>query len=299
MYPRKRTWFASIHAVNGNFAAALLAALGLSACFYPADRGRALEVRVQKLREENERLSARAEAADQKLATTMPRLDEKIAEVTGALESLDKASRRSTADIGVQMQKAVEDVAKLRGEVETYLHKIQELEEGLKKLSDSTDQRIAALQGEDARREAEAAKRREELARPSTPSEFYELAVRKAQADPTVGRQLFMEFIKKWPKDARAGEAHFALGETYRKEEKCREALYEYGQVIQEFAKAGSAPQAYLRSAECFLALKMRDEAKLALKELIKSHPKAPEAKNAKGKLAELEKAPPKKEGKR
>jgi TolA-binding protein len=65
--------------------------------------------------------------------------------------------------------------------------------------------------------------------------------------------------------------------------------------VIQDFAKAGAAPQAYLRSAECFLALKMKDEAKLALQELLKSYPKAPEAKQAKAKLAELEKAPPKK----
>ncbi len=299
MYPRNRTRFASIRGVKMNLAAALLAALALPACFYPADRGRALEVRVQKLREEDEGLKARADAADQKLAATVPRIDEKIAEVTRALESLDKASHRSSADIGVQMQKAVEDVAQLRGEVETYLHKIQELEDALKKLSDSTDQRIAAVQGEAAKQEAEAAKRREELARPSTPNEFYELAVQKSQADLTVGRQLFVEFLKKWPKDARAGEVHFALGETYRKEDNCREALHEYGQVMQDFPKADSAPQAYLRSAECFLALKMKDEAKLALQELIKSYPKSPEAKDAKAKLAGLEKAPPKKEGKK
>jgi TolA-binding protein len=285
---------ASIRDVKTSFAAALLGALTLAGCFYPADRGRALEVRVQKLKEDNDRLSARADEADQKLAATVPRIDAKISEVTRALESLDKAAHRSSADIGVQMQKAVEDVAQLRGEVETYLHKIQELETALKSLSDSTDQRLAALQGEEAKREAEAAKRREELARPSTPKEFYELATQRAQADPTVGRQLFVEFLKKWPKDARAGDAHFALGETYRKEDKCREALYEYGQVIQDFARADAAPRAYLRSAECFLTLKMRDEAKLALQELVKNHPKAPEAKDAKAKLVELERAPKK-----
>ena len=47
---------------------------------------------------------------------------------------------------------------------------------------------------------------------------------------------------------------------------------------------------AYLRSSECFKKLKLTTEAKLALDELVKQHPKSDAAKTAKTKLAELSK---------
>ena len=82
-------------------------------------------------------------------------------------------------------------------------------------------------------------------------------------------------------------------------DDKCREALYEYGKVIQEFTKTRSAPDAYLRSADCFKKLKMVAESKIALEELLKQHPKSDAAKSAKVKLQELDEKPatPKKTG--
>lgn len=85
-------------------------------------------------------------------------------------------------------------------------------------------------------------------------------------------------------------DAHFGLGEVHFLEAKCREALYEYGKVIQDHPKSKVAPQAYLRSADCFKELKMIDEAKLALNELIKTYAKSEQAKLAKARLAELDK---------
>src|SRR5688572_16437217 len=96
---------------------AALAALALGGCFYPADRGRALEAKV-------DRLASQTDENEQKVNAALPRVDEKLAQVERALEGLDKASRRTDADIGVQLQKTVEDMAQLRGQVETYLHRI-------------------------------------------------------------------------------------------------------------------------------------------------------------------------------
>lgn len=250
---------------------------------------------MDRLLADNQQLVAKAEAADQKLASTMPRIDEKISEVTKALDGLDKASRRSDADIGVQMQKAIEDVARLRGEVETYLHKISELETGLQKLATETDQKFVALKGEEAQRAAEAKKKAEELKRPTDPKEFLELADTKAKdGERVLARQLYGEFLKKWPKDAGVPQAHFALGETFRAEDRCREALPEYGKVIQEYPKAKISPSALLRSADCFEKLKMKDESKLALEELVKGYPASAEAKQAKTRLAQKAKPAPK-----
>ncbi len=271
---------------------ALLSLLTLSGCFYPANRGRALETKVDRLGAENTRMAEELKQAREQLAATLPRIDEKVAEVTQALDSLDKASRRNDADIGIQLQKTVEDMAQLRGQVETYVYKISELETSLARVTEESEKRMLALQGSAAVKEAEAKKQAEALQRPTDKKEFLALAQEKAKAgDALVARQLYTEFLKKWAKDALAGEAHFGLGETYFSEDKCREALFEYGKVIQDHAKSPSAPEAYLRSSDCFAKLKMKDESRLALEELIKSYPKAEAAKKAKAKLAELDKA--------
>ncbi len=267
-------------------AAALgLALAALPGCFYPSDRGRALEARVDKLTAENEQLAAQLREAQDKLTTTMPKIDGKIAEVSRAMESLDKAARRSGADIGVGLEKTVQDVAALRGQVETTQFKLTELEAAVKKVTDDT---------------ASAKKKAEESTCPPEKADCLKLAGEKATSgDLAVARALYAQFLKKWSKDKddSVAEAHYGLGETFFNEDKCREALYEYGKVIEEFAKSKTAPGAYLRSSDCFRKLNMQEEARIALEEVVKGFPKSDAAKTAKVKLAELEKAkkaPPK-----
>ena len=266
--------------------------LALSGCFYPADRGRALEARLEKIDATQARLQEELTQTRAQLDATLPLIDEKVAEVSKALQSLDTASRRTGADIGIQLQKTVEDLSELRGQVETYLYKIGELEAALARTSTETEKRLLALKGDEALKEAEARKKAEELKRPTDKKEFLALAQEKAKAGDTVlARQLFSEFLKKWPKDALAADAHFGLGETYFTEDKCREALFEYGKLLQEYPKAEATPNAYLRSSDCFKKLKMQEESRLALEELVKGYPKSEAAKTAKSRLAELDKA--------
>ncbi len=266
--------------------AAAVSAL-MSGCFYPADRGRALESRVDRLQGENDALRAELEKSQKDLKATLPRIDEKVAEVTTALELLDKASRRSDADTGVLLQKMVEDVAGLRGQLETYVFQLNEMQTKLATVQDETEKRIVALQGPEAVKAAEARKKLDELERPTQPKAFLELAASKAKGgELAVARKLYDEYFKKWPKDALRGEGHFGMGEAWYAENKCREALFEYGKVIQEFPKTTSAPDALLRSADCFSKLKMNAEAKLALEEVVKSHPNSAAAKTAKARLA-------------
>ncbi|HSP78526.1 MAG TPA: tetratricopeptide repeat protein [Myxococcaceae bacterium] len=270
--------------------------LALSGCFYPADRGRTLESRMEKLDARTAQLEEELRQTREQLASTLPRIDEKIAEVTRALESLDRAARRTGADIGVQLQKTVEDLAQLRGQVETYQHRIGELEAALARVDEDTQKRLLALKGEGALKEAEARKKAEELERPTDKKAFLALAQEKSKGgEVLLARQLYAEFLKKWPKDALSGEAHFGLGETYFAEDKCREALFEYGKVLQEYPKTASLPEAYLRSSDCFKKLKMKEESRLALEELVKSHPKSAAAKTARARLEELDKAGKKK----
>ena len=258
----------------------------LGGCFYPADRGQVLEDKLEKLTVQNK-------ALEQELKETRDKQNATLDDVQKALEQLDKASRRSDADVGVQMQKTVEDVATLHGSMETIQYRLGVLEDAQKKTNDELAKRAEA--------DAAAEKKKEELKRPDDPKEFLKLAETKIKdGDVPLGRALYNEFLKKWPKDEKAGEAHFGLGETYYSEDRCREALYEYNKVIQDFAKSASAPDAYLHTSDCFKKLKMVAESKLALETLVKEHPKSDAAKTAKVKLAELkagDKPAPKKGG--
>lgn len=259
----------------------LLLALTAAGCFYPADRGRLVEVRLDKIDNTTARLEQQLKESEAKGAET-------VTKVQVALESLDKAAHRSDADLGIQLQKTVEDVAALRGLVETYQYKVAELEAALKLAKEELSKKATDA---DAAKAVEAKKKADELKRPDDPKEFLKLAEGKNKdGEVVLARQLYNEYLKKWPRDEGVGDAHYALGETFLVEDRCREALYEYGKVISDFAKSKAAPNAYLRSGECFKKLKMNTESKLAFDELIKQFPKSDAAKTAKTRLAELAK---------
>lgn len=269
--------------------APLVAVLAGGGCFYPADRGKLLEAKLDRLESDNKRLVAELEKTRGDL---LPRVDAKIQEVTQALEKLDQASRRSDADTGVLLQKTIEDVAALRGELETNQHRISQLRAALDAVQGELEKKVLQILGPEAAKQYEARRKMEEIERPSDPKAFLQLAQSRARAgEPAVARRLYDEFLRKFGQHELAGEAYFGLGELWRSEDKCREALFEYGKVIKEHPKTASAPQAYIRSAECFSRLKMNDEARLALEEVVKSHPKSEAAKTAKARIAELDKA--------
>lgn len=280
----------SMQTVRTLIAAALAAAVG--GCFYPAERGRAIEARMERLESDNHALREELDKTKADLDAQLPKIDAKIAEVSKALTDLDKAARRSGADTSVQVQKNVEDLAELRGQMELYLHQLEELRGQLQTAQADTEQKMLQMMSPEQAKAYQDRKKLEALERPADPKAFLALADQKARAGDTgVARNLYDEFLRKWPRHELAGEAEFGLGELWYKNDKCREALGAYGKVIQEYPNTKSAPEAYLRSSDCFGKLNMHDEAKLALEEVVKNHPKSAAAKTAKAKLASQSKS--------
>jgi len=249
-------------------------ALLLTGCFFNLERGVLLEERVRQLTQENETLQLEVK--------------ESQARVSQALEQTEQWARQSGADIGVQMQRSVEDIAQLRGILELLEHRIQELEAAQTALHAKTQSWTATPAPDTAGASGATAPR--QAAKPDEPKAFLKYAQEVLeQKDIEEAQALFNEFLRRWPKDSAAGEVHFKLGETYFEKKHWREALYEYAKVIQEFPKTASAPLTYLRSHECFKQLKKLPESKLALQELVRVHPKSAEAKKAAELLKSLE----------
>lgn len=273
-------------------ALALLAAPSLTGCFYLADRGRALEARVDKLDDERGALEAKLEATRATLAATE-------AALKSALDQLDKSARTTGANIGVKVDAAIQEVAELRGALESSQHRLGELEKRLAQLEAARAGSAgvggeAAAPGAPKGTQPEAAERPKDTVKwPDDPKELLRLADEKRRGgELELARRLYAELLRRWPREPQAGEAHAGLGQAWFADGKCPEALYDFGKVITEHKKTRSAPVVYLQSAECFRQAKMLPEAKQVLQELLQEFPKSDVAKQAQQLLAQLEKRP-------
>ena len=270
----------------------LLALLCLSACWVPVERGRQMEARIERLEGESE---ISAKQLDEQRAVVRERVaavDLKIVEVQKKLDELNATAHRSGADLAVSQDRLGEEVRRLNGTLEELSHRLDLLDRAAAAQKSDTDARFAALKGSGALDEYEARRKVGELKLPASPGEFLTLAQgQEAKGERAVARVLYEDFVKKWPSDARAADAHFRLGELWFGDKRWREAILEYGKVAQDFPRSDKAPDALLKTGEAMVALDLKDDARRLFEEVTTRYPKSTAAKRAKARLAEL--APP------
>jgi tol-pal system protein YbgF len=278
----------------------LLALLCLSACWVPVERGKQMEGRIQRLEGESE---ISAKQLDEQRAVVRERVaavDAKIAEVQKKLDELNATAHRSGADLAVSQDRLAEEVRRLNGTLEELAHRLDLIDREVAVQKSDTDARFAALKGAGALEEYEGRRKMAELKLPANPGEFLALAQgQEAKGERAVARALYEEFVKKWPSDARAADAHFRLGELWFGDKRWREAILEYGKVAQDFPRSDKAPDALLRTGEAMVALDLKGDARRLFEEVTVRYPKSTAAKRAKARLADLDtqkrKAPAKK----
>jgi len=281
--------------------AALLPLLAVAACWVPAERGRQMEERLTRLEDENQRAARQLDEQRAAMRDRVAEADRKIAEVQRKLDELNTAARRTGADLGVEVDKLREEVARLRGATEEDQHRVQALAQLVEKLRNDVDGRFAALKGAGALEEYEARRKAEKLTRPADKAAFLQLAQEQEKAgEKGVARELYDEFVKKWPTDPRAADAWFRVGELQFGAGRHREAILAYGKVAEGFPRSDKVPDAMLRTGESMLALGLPADAQGIFEEVVKRFPKTTAARKAREKLADLTprkkpKAPPKK----
>jgi tol-pal system protein YbgF len=274
----------------------LLALLAATACWVPVERGKQMEARIKRLEGESE---ISAKQLDEQRAVVRERVaavDAKIAEVQKKIDELNATAHRTGADLAVSQDRLTEEVRRLGGVLEELAHRLDAIDKALAQQKSDTDARFAALKGSGALDEYEAKKKVEQLKRPADKGEFLALAQeQEGKGERAVARELYEEFVKKWPSDQRAADAHFRLGELWYGDRRYREAILEYGKVAQNFPRSDKAPDALLRTGESMLALDLKDDAKGLFEEVGKRYPRSTAAQRAKARLAELSPPPQKK----
>jgi tol-pal system protein YbgF len=273
----------------------------LSACWVPVEKGRQMDDRIQRLEAESAATSRQLEEQRNVIRDRIARVDQKIAEVQKKLDELNSSAHRTGADVVANQDRLQESLTQMKGMLEEEQHQLQQVDQRVSKLQTDTDARFAALKGAGALEDYEGRKRAEALKRPADKAEFFALAQQQEQAgERAVARQLYDEYVKKWPTDPRAADAWFRMGEISYGEKRYREAVLSYGKVAQDFPRSDKAPDALFRTGEAMMALDLREDAKAIYQDVVNRFPKTSAAKKASARLAEMsknskKKAPPKK----
>ena len=275
--------------------ALLLAATG---CWVPLEKGRLLEARLQRLEVETKE---QAQELDGQIREKIAQVDKKLREVQVKLDELNTVSRAKGADLGVAVNKLGEELTRLKGDLEAQQHNLSQLQKQVAESGKETETRLASLKGTGALDEAVARQKIAELPRPDDRAAVFALAQQvESGGDKGVARELFLHYMKRWPRDEKAPEAAFRAGQLLAGQGKWREAVLVYGKVAEDYPKSERAPEALLQVAEGLEQLDRKEDAKGVLEQLLADHPKSEAARKAKARLAELspkdaKKAPPKK----
>lgn len=272
-----------------HLAAAPALALLLSACV-PLQKGRQMELRLGQLEVESTR---RYEEQQRMLRERVATADRKIAEVQQKIDELNHAARRSGADLGVSLSRLQDDFTRVRGELEVQQHRLTQIEQSLQNIDSKAEKRFAALKGRGALDELEAKERIDSLQRPDDRAAFMALAEKEAsQGDKGVARQLFDEYVRRWPADPGAPEAAYRSAQISMEQRRWREAMVSYGWIYEKAPRAERAPDALLGVGRAMLELEeLKKDAPGVLREVTEKYPRTAAADEARKLLAGL--APP------
>lgn len=122
---------------------------------------------------------------------------------------------------------------------------------------------------------------------PPTADDAYEAAMGAYQrGSMTTARGAFQEFLQVAPRDPRAAEAQFYIGETYTRDPDA--AIAAYQRVVDRYPTSARAPAALLRMAKLEIARGDRTQARAHLNQILRSYSRSDEADEARTQLDRL-----------
>jgi tol-pal system protein YbgF len=104
----------------------------------------------------------------------------------------------------------------------------------------------------------------------------------------SAAQQAYEQFLEEYPRDARAPDAHFFLGNVLAQQNRPEDALEQFQQILTLFPTAARVPAALYRIADLQADMGDTDEARATLERLINTYPESDMASLARGTLEEL-----------
>ena len=267
----------------------LLGLGALAGCFVPLERGRQMELRLDRLEADSSDASKRLEEQRVVFKDRIAKIDAKLAEAQKKLDELNQSARRSGADLAVGLDKLKEDLSRVRGDLEVEQHKLTEVERSVDKLRADTEGRLAALKGAGALDEYEARRKIAALEKPDDKATIVALGAREEAAGQRgIALEIYEHVVSRWPADPAAAEAGYRAGRILLSQKRWRDAILALGRVAEAHPKSEQAPEAMVGVGDAMIELGMIEDAKAVLQQVLDRYPKAPAARNARESLRSL-----------
>ncbi len=251
--------------------------------------GQLMQADIKALRAQLDAVKSGIDEDREALRAAIVRAEKKTIEVQEAIDALNNSARRTDADLGIQLDALQKSVQQLTGQLEELGFKLERLEKS---------ERTAAAPAPAGHAEATPAEERVVL--PADKKQAAELVTKLLTSKETKqredGKRLANELFAKWPKEEGTTDVvRLALGDRLVDEKQYQKAIVEYKKVLDTFPKGARADAAMFKIAQTWAALGQPTDAKVFYEELLRRFPKSIYVKDAKLKIAELDKIKAKK----
>jgi TolA-binding protein len=273
-------------------------------------------------KDEGNRLRKDVSAIDERLAKKEADLDARVKQLDESLDKATKLLARNSADLGAEVEKLGQEQAKLNGQLADQRREIDSLRAEVAALKDenaklradyearlaAAEQRIASLDGgKPATGGTGTGTGTGGTGTGGTGGTGGDKPVDKdallARADASLkagqltdARKDYLAFLKKYPQDAKADDAQYALGEIHYREKAYEKAIGEFQKVIDGYASGDMVDDALFRAGEAALEMKWCVDARAYFGVLVQKYPKSSLLKSAKAKLEYIKKNAKKKD---
>lgn len=216
-----------------------------------------------------------------------------IADFKARTEAQFDQQSRAQLDLAGQIQRQSDEIAKLRGQVETLNYDLEtakkrqqdfyiDLDFRLRKLENAGGAAAGGEPGKEGAKEAAA----KPSADPALESQDYEAALNQFKAskfkEAAAG---FAAFLQKYPNSDLGPNAQFWLGNAWVAQRDCRKAIEAHSYVGSKWPDSAKAPESLLAIATCQQELGNPTGAKRTLETLVAKYPTALAAETARQRL--------------
>ncbi|MBS1140071.1 MAG: hypothetical protein H6R13_1524 [Proteobacteria bacterium] len=193
---------------------------------------------------------------------------------------------KAQLDLAGQIQRQAEEIARLRGQIETLNY---ELETAKKRQQDfylDLDTRLRKFETPAAAADPAGGTVAKPAGDPAKESQEYESALNQFKAgkykDAAAG---FGAFVQKYPDSSLAPNAQYWLGNAWYAQRDCKRAIEAQSLVTTKYAESAKAPDAWLAISTCQQEMGNPTGAKRSLETVIAKYPSAPAADTARERL--------------
>jgi tol-pal system protein YbgF len=209
------------------------------------------------------------------------KVDNLARDVNGRIDG--KADKNVTVDMLNQHEQTMQEIARLRGQIEVLANQIAMAQKGQKDLYADLDSRIKKLEPRQENIDGQTA---EVL---PTEKQAYESAyARFTSADYAGATSAFQDFVRRYPSSAYVPNAQYWIGNSYYMQRDYKNAIAAQEAVLSKYPTSPKASDSMLNIASSYIELKDLKNAKKTMQQLVKKYPETSAAQTAKDRLAAL-----------